>query len=346
MLHLFSGQRRTDDFQFHFEACLQSSPLPVICLSVDIAHHRIGDLTDPKSLALWIDLILLRVVIVSIGGPPCETWSVARMSALLEGPGPRPLRSIERLWGIGNPKPRELEQVRTGNDLLRAMIIVLYASKAAGAVAAMEHPAPPTWKPNAPSSFYLPELKWLRNLGEAGFDIFDKFMLGAPSVKPTALLHVNFPQVSDRIADMPNACRCDRSHQHISLIGHSEDGTFKTAPAKQYPGPMNHLLALSSVDFCKRRLIPGEPSWDDFTDTELAAFYVPLDPFCVDQQLGSYGADFSASSGLCNIARPLSAKPQFDEVGSATKTANASHARALQVMHSRSGVGRPDSFSQ
>ncbi len=260
------------------------------------------------------------------------------MSALLEGPGPRPLRSIERLWGIANLKPRELEQVCTGNDLLRALIIVLYASKAAGAVAAMEHPAPPTWKPNAPSSFYLPELKWLRNLGEAGFDIFDQCMLGAPSVKPTALLHANFPQVSDRIADMPNACRCDRSHQHIALIGRAEDGTFKTAPAKQYPGPMNHLLALSSVDFCKRRLLPGEPSWDDFTGTDLAAFYVPLDPFCVDQQLGLYGADFSTSSGLCNSARLVLVPPQFDEVGSASKTANASHARALQVVHSRSGA--------
>ena len=69
VLHLFSGQRRTDDFQFHFEACLQSSPLPAICLSVDIVHHRRVDLTDPKSLALWIDLILLRIV-----------WSIASLS--------------------------------------------------------------------------------------------------------------------------------------------------------------------------------------------------------------------------------------------------------------------------
>ncbi len=96
----------------------------------------------------------------------------------------------------------------------------------------MEHPAPPTWKPNAPSSFYLPELRWLRTLDDVGFDIFDQCMLDAPSVKPTALIHVNFPQVSNQLACMPNACRCDRSHQHVGLIGHAEDGTFKTAPAK------------------------------------------------------------------------------------------------------------------
>ncbi len=40
------------------------------------------------------------VFAVSLGGPPCETWSAARHLELESGKGPRPLRSAMSSWGL------------------------------------------------------------------------------------------------------------------------------------------------------------------------------------------------------------------------------------------------------
>ena len=69
-----SGQRREGDFQFHFDSAARNLSLPVIVLSIDIVHHLHGDLTCARSVALWIDLILVGLVPFSLGGPPCESF--------------------------------------------------------------------------------------------------------------------------------------------------------------------------------------------------------------------------------------------------------------------------------
>ena len=73
VLHLFSGQRRQDDYQDHLESMLLTSSLPLIVLSIDIVLHLLGDLTNAKSLGLWIDLTLIGLVLAILGGPPCDT---------------------------------------------------------------------------------------------------------------------------------------------------------------------------------------------------------------------------------------------------------------------------------
>ena len=100
VLHLFSGQRRAGDYQDHLEFFLKQQNTPasnVVILSIDIVIHGLGDLTNSDALKLWIDLTLAGVVLVILGGPPCETWSAVRYKQLVDEsgnpkPGPRPLR--------------------------------------------------------------------------------------------------------------------------------------------------------------------------------------------------------------------------------------------------------------
>ena len=78
VLHLFSGQRMAGDYQDHLESFLTQHGTPasnVVILSIDIVIHSLGDLTNSNARKLWIDLTLAGVVLVILGGPPCETWS-------------------------------------------------------------------------------------------------------------------------------------------------------------------------------------------------------------------------------------------------------------------------------
>ena len=103
MLHLFSGQRRHDDFQHKFETYASAHNLCVIVLSIDIVlHAKLGDLTRDDSIAMWINLLIAGYILGVLGGPPCETWCAARfLSLLFNGkPGPRALRSKELPWAL------------------------------------------------------------------------------------------------------------------------------------------------------------------------------------------------------------------------------------------------------
>lgn len=301
-LHLFSGQRRCDDFQSHFEEGIALARLPVSCLSIDIVHHAGGALANPKSIALWTDLIPLGIVIVSIRGPPCENWSVARFQHLLDHMGPRPLCSLDDLWGVEGLTRKEHSQVDLGSALLRAMIHIVTVSKFAGAAALIEHPAHAAWRPGAPSSFLLPEMEWLSSLADVILSTIDQCMFGAPLVKP----------ITQAISVMPNQGRCDKSHQHIVLKGRDSDGTYRTAPSKQFPDRTNCILAQGSVSVCVcvHKLSTGSTPWDDFAGTQLAPFYVPFDLHSDLQGLGQYGADFNATSTLKHNVSLIAIKPQ------------------------------------
>ena len=53
--------------------------LPVFVLSLDVANDpNLGDLTNSRTVALWLDLLLRGFVVGILAGPPCETWSAAR----------------------------------------------------------------------------------------------------------------------------------------------------------------------------------------------------------------------------------------------------------------------------
>ena len=79
ILHLFSGQRRSDDLQCALERLLPPGSSGVWVISVDIVHGSSrSDISIPDNANFWFSLIVLGLLIGVISGPPCETWSAAR----------------------------------------------------------------------------------------------------------------------------------------------------------------------------------------------------------------------------------------------------------------------------
>ena len=120
----------------------------------------------------------------------------------------------------------------------------------------MEHPGEPYWEPRAPSSWRLPEITWLLQQNIADEDVIDRCMFGASAKKPTILAAIKIPQLGDNIRMSRNQGRCDWSHQHVTLKGRNPDGSFVTAPYKQYQCELNTLLANSFLQQITTKLKP------------------------------------------------------------------------------------------
>ena len=121
ILHLFSGRRRERDIQME----LESLPLPegvvMTVVSVDVAIDPSRcDLSKDDQQKLWHDLTRGGFVAGLYGGPPCESWSIARWEQLTHGlqRGPRPIRCDPELWGLDSLSKREGQQVYIGNVLM------------------------------------------------------------------------------------------------------------------------------------------------------------------------------------------------------------------------------------
>ena len=89
---------------------------------------------------------------------------------------------------------------------MRTVILFLAAARVYGFAAVMEHPQLPGWMPLAPSSWKLPELTLLARPGGGRF---------CPAL----------------------------GHKHVTLIGMSDDGIYRIAPAKTYKSVMCKFLA-------------------------------------------------------------------------------------------------------
>ena len=160
-------------------------------------------------------------------------------------------------------------------------------------------------------------------------------MCGAVSQKPTHLLHVH-SNVHHLVDALPNHGLCDRSHQHVSLIGRDADGGFLTGPSKQYPSDMNLLLATSAVDAALIASVePGPPDFEGFDDTLLARFFVPLDSYLEDHTTGRFGADFSSQSGTPDASWSYTAASKFidTKLQSAVDAAVCAQSAVLQASH-------------
>ena len=93
---LFSGQQREFDLQDQLEPLLPRFAGKILPLSLDIINDKIlGDLMRHNVVARWIVLISSGAVIAMFTGPPCGTFSAARVMPLEDGSkGPPPLRGL------------------------------------------------------------------------------------------------------------------------------------------------------------------------------------------------------------------------------------------------------------
>ena len=111
-------------------------------LWICVCREKKADLATPSARSWWVARIYAGQVISAGGGPPCETFTIARSRD--EG-GPRPLRSAMQPQGLPGLTRREWAQVQIGNKLLRFLIEVLLTLAAAGCSGFLEHPQFPTW---------------------------------------------------------------------------------------------------------------------------------------------------------------------------------------------------------
>lgn len=255
VLHLFSGRRRRGDCHFWSECCTGVLPGYVIrILSVDTAIHGVhGNLDRGPVFMRLLRIIRKGFFAAGLTGPPCETFSAAR-HLKLEGRQPRPLRSAELPWLLENRGLRELFQTMIGSRLLLHSYIAEAELVLAGAGTIMEHPTEPPDEQKV-STWRLPcHEEWMMHLPDAFRHRIEQWRFGAVGVKPTTLraIHLGPPALvagvlhdqSDPLAIRP----------HTSLCGRDQDGSFRTAAAKEYPPRLCRALIIATLTGIRHRL--------------------------------------------------------------------------------------------
>ena len=236
LLHLFSGRRRANDVQRHWENLCFKEGLGSAALSVDIIiEPTVGNLLNSGSMALFQNAIREGKVQAAIAGPPCETISTARNNVQYtpdgRRKGPRPIRSVREVQGLSKLSLRELRQIRTANALWAATFQLLAVSITHGMPFILEHPAPPTNEYD-PTIWRLPFIKaclstrWVRLL-----TVLQGYY-GGLSPKPTGLLLAHCQPQAE--AEMRRWRTTSQLPAPVKL-GRNEKGGYNTAPLKEYP---------------------------------------------------------------------------------------------------------------
>lgn len=192
VLHLFSGRRRSGDLQSKLEELSIPAGTILTVASVDVAiDAKRCNLADPRQQAMWYRFIAAGSVAGVFGGPPCETWSIARFQsapAHMKRPR-RPLRTRHNLWGLLDISMKERAQTEMGNMLMLFNLRAVILQAVTGGFGFLEHPANPhslgTSSKEAPAIWLAAVIEWLQQT--TWFCVLDVMqgMYGQDSAKPT-----------------------------------------------------------------------------------------------------------------------------------------------------------------
>eukprot|EP00435_Cladocopium_sp_Y103_P009314 s83_g2.t1 len=220
ILHAYAGRRRRGDLEWYIDRVAASTPSVLIhVVSVDIIIDAdLGDITKESTRIYWLDHIRQGHIVGFVAGPPCNTWSKARNHQLESGRGPRVVRTPSEPWGLPSLSLRELAQVRIGTLLLGFALQCMLALSMHSGTGFLEHP-------RAPDS---PELG----------------LFGSASAKPTTLLVLGMQTLEKTL----HAHRVTVELPSSISVGRASDGSFRTAPLKEYPPSMCKAIALSMCE--------------------------------------------------------------------------------------------------
>ena len=124
ILHLFAGVRRKGDLHSIMQALQVPDGHAFFPASIDVVLcSKRGDLTARSAQDFWIEASQRRAIAAVIGGPPCESGSIARWRFYIELCGPRPIRDgmdpLNTIWAKNPPvRIRDLRQLHCVNQLL------------------------------------------------------------------------------------------------------------------------------------------------------------------------------------------------------------------------------------
>ena len=244
-LHAFSGRRRAGDLQHYLETAFARKADGVLLhvVSMDVViDQEWGDACRPATRDFWLRGALDGFVQGGLCGPPCETWSQARF--VQTGPHhdrqPRPLWSLEWLWGLPSLSLREQGQVEVGNELLVFSIDLLICLAHSDGIGVLEHPGEPADE-EKPSIWRLPIIQLLQQLPGFAFVDFAQGLLGAKSPKPTQFLTLNM----DSLPTFLRNHRLCPDLPRVAAIGKTVDGQWATTSLKEYPPALNRALGES-----------------------------------------------------------------------------------------------------
>ena len=252
-IHFYSGYRREGDLQrqidhHEVQGCCQN----FFCISVDFCLQGEGcNLTTARSRAFWSSQSKSRAVVGVGGGPPCETYTAARL--LPEGPPP--LRSFDEPLGLPVNSARQWKQTMLGTTLMQFVIEMLFWCACSGGCGFLEHPSFPVWaRQHRPASTWTSTaIRWMKRLNCTLVVTYDQCIFQCEGKRPTTLLLLRLPWLRDSIF-----CRrvtpgiVHINQHHVALQGRSHTGEFRTAIAKVYPPAMNHAIAAAMVQFVQR----------------------------------------------------------------------------------------------
>ena len=262
-VHFFSGYRRRQDLHEIISHLVLPDGLQIFALSVDMCIQKAaGDLTADAAVVFWREQVLSGRVFGAGGGPPCETFTSARMS----GDGPRQVRSSSDITGLPYLTAREWKQVLVGTRLVQFITDILYLLARTGGCGFCEHPQYPVWcASQAPCSIWtLDPIKKMRQLQCVSVVSFDQCVLHAPIRKPTTLLLVRLWDFRDCVLRSGRGGRCAHSRgAHERLLGRDHTGQFRTARGKVYPPHMNRALGQAVGCYVERTF----PSHEDHSVT-------------------------------------------------------------------------------
>ena len=249
-IHLFSGERRRGDIQQFLEKLTAPEGYFIHILSVDVIFDETaGDLANARNQRMWIRFARAGLIAGVFSGPPCESWSRARLRGGVAGfslgdGGPRVIRTEEETSGLNTVKVKEARQLLLANRLLLFTISLFLVLLPQRKFMVMEHPSCPEeghqlWMASVWKMYIIRCL--VEHKDVQILTIFQgKF--GGASPKPTTLMvlcgcDIDVNAHLDSYADvsvMPKA---------LAMGWREDKKEYATASLKEYPVKLCHGLA-------------------------------------------------------------------------------------------------------
>ena len=251
-VHFFSGYRRSQDLHSILEHVVLPNGLQLFALSVDMCLQKAaGDLSSDASVSFWRKQIMAGRVFGAGGGPPCESFTAARLS----GAGPRAVRSASEPTGLPYLTAKEWRQVLVGTRSVQFILDIILLLAQVGGCGFCEHPQYPVWcATKAPCSLWsFPAVLQLRQLRCISIVSFDQCVFHAPAVKPTTVMLLRLGDFREDTLALGRCGRCQHGfNAHERLIGRDATGQFKTARGKVYPPRLNGAIGKAIGSYVER----------------------------------------------------------------------------------------------
>lgn len=266
-LIFFSGHRRWGDIASWLHGDGRVVPIAVD-LAVCPTHGNV------LHSSLWERLIMARRVVGAHGGPPCETYSVARWREVPGKACPRPLRDQDFPWGRLFLQLFELIQCHTGTQLMMVTLKLLLLVYAHNGSISLEHPRGDMDSQERWCIWMSGFIQWMLLAHDVNTVTFLQGPLGQCAPKPTTFLVGRMQTFANKVYSS-----YDKRWRPTSfLVGRDSEG-WMTARAKVYPPLLSKLIAECHLEHATSVDREGHSDIPSDIKTSIEALSKIFDPY-------------------------------------------------------------------